>query len=323
MKNLFRAAVLTSLFYFLTLNISAQEIDQSRFGNPFTIASSKNKAVLLLEEAKKSYMEEYQWLKENEKASDSAKASRDRSYTKKREAIFEAIRKEQSDFKTKHQREKVQLEASLDKAYSKYEKAIERKSGKTIIAKYQQGIIDIQDKINSIEQQDLTMDQYAKYAQSGIGTAMGMINNEPADFEDSSDLKSYKAPKLSDYAKKPVILVFYANKEKTSYATLKALSSTFKTYTAQKKIGFIGVHVGNDKTELKKDIQKKAFTFPIAFDNERSIREDYSVRYLPQVVYIGEDGIVKNVWVGYNSKIKSEIRSYLNDFSKSQSKKSR
>ena len=80
------------------------------------------------------------------------------------------------------------------------------------------------------------------------------------------------------------------------------------------------IHSANDKTELKKDIQKKAFSVPIAFDNEREIRGDYQVKYLPQVVYIDETGNVKNVWVGYNSKIKSDIREYINDYNRNKGK---
>lgn len=311
-----KQSYLLLIFLILSISTYAQEIDESMYANVFTQLNTKPQFLPIVNKAKSYFMEEQAWLLKNEKASEKSKESKMAFYTKKRKSLTDDLRKQVNAYTSRMERPKISLSGKIDKAYSKYEKAIEKKSSKSSLARYRKVILDIQNEINEIEHQTAAMNDYIEYCQDGSSSPLGLINNEAPEFSDTPPIKGAKAITNADYKDKPIIMVFYANTDKTSYAALKALSSTFKNFQSSKTIGFIGVNVENKKTNLINDLKRKTFKFPILFDNEKEIRGDFHVNYLPQVVYIDENYNIKNLYVGYSSKIKSEIREYLNDFMK-------
>ena len=307
--------LLASLCFYLPLK--AQDIDHL-LDNTFTKLTPPS-FLRYVQEAKRLAQEEGAWMKKNEKASDRVREKKAADYQKKREALStqleKFIKKAMRDNETKTPR----LEKSYEKALEKYAKA-EKSKSKSSMKRALEDIVEIKNEMNKLEDQQSALLDYRKYIQLGKGSAFSLIQESAVAIEEQSDVAGAKKVSLAEAKGKPVMVIFYSNNERSSYSALKALSSNFKKHIQAGTVGYIAVNVDTNKSAVLNDIKRKTFDVPIALDQDKSIRQAYRVSYLPQIVLVDKEGTISDLFVGYNSKIKSIFREQINAFVKEKRK---
>ncbi len=104
--------------------------------------------------------------------------------------------------------------------------------------------------------------------------------------------------RLSEYRGQVVLINFWASWCGPCRQEMPELEKVYQEY---KDIGFtvFGVNVDNDKSKGLEAAAMANVSFPILFDSDKKVSEQYDVQAMPTSVMIDRDGNVKYIHLGY------------------------
>ena len=99
---------------------------------------------------------------------------------------------------------------------------------------------------------------------------------------------------------KALVIAFFVDGENECTSQLNSLQKAAKENA---DVNFAAVAIRGDRTELKRLIAKHGWTFPVAYDRDGAIANEYAVAVCPTLVFAGSDGRVKHTTVGELSQV--------------------
>ncbi|HEX04691.1 MAG TPA: TlpA family protein disulfide reductase [Bacteroidetes bacterium] len=143
------------------------------------------------------------------------------------------------------------------------------------------------------------------------GVADDMTGQKAPDFTlNSVDGGKVQLSKLLENG--PVLLDFWATWCQPCKQALPHLDRLHKTYRDQ---GFtmLGVSVDNTRSlsKVRPYVRGQGFEFPVALDTDSQILRQYYGTNVPHTVLIGQDGLIKKIWIGYHPGEEVEIEQEL------------
>lgn len=130
--------------------------------------------------------------------------------------------------------------------------------------------------------------------------------------ESVNDTKQIKAPdftvfdgdmnkvSLYDFKDKPVVVNFWATWCGPCKVEMPYFEEAYKMY--KDEIEFLMVNLTDGQRDtvegVKEFIKKEGYSFPVLYDTEYDAANTYGTYSIPVTVFIGSDGMVKNVHTG-------------------------
>jgi peroxiredoxin len=106
---------------------------------------------------------------------------------------------------------------------------------------------------------------------------------------------------LADYAGKPLWLTFGASWCRDCRAESADLQATYEKYRTQ-GLAVLGVFINEPASDIGGYAQRAGLTFPILVDQSTKIAGAYRILGIPTHVFIGSDGLVRQVKIGALSR---------------------
>lgn len=110
-----------------------------------------------------------------------------------------------------------------------------------------------------------------------------------------------KTLKLAELRGKPVVLDFWATWCGPCQVSAPIVDSVSRRYR-DKGLVVVGVNVDDDVFPVERFVRKKGLTFPIVFDDGKSISRDYGASTLPTLVVVSKEGKIVAVRHGVTSE---------------------
>lgn len=110
-----------------------------------------------------------------------------------------------------------------------------------------------------------------------------------------------KTISLADYAGKPLWLTFGASWCRDCRVEAADLQETYATYQPQ-GLNVLAVFVNDPPEDIAGFSKRAGLTFPIIADQSTKIGSAYRLMGLPTHVFIGRDGLIREVLIGALSK---------------------
>lgn len=110
-----------------------------------------------------------------------------------------------------------------------------------------------------------------------------------------------KTISLADYAGKPLWLTFGASWCSDCRVEAADLQETYVTYQS-KGLNVLAVFINDPPAEIAGFAKRAGLTFPIIADQSTKIGSAYRLMGIPTHVFIGRDGLIKEVLIGALSK---------------------
>jgi peroxiredoxin len=144
----------------------------------------------------------------------------------------------------------------------------------------------------------------------------------------SSDIVGQSAPdfalksstgenlRLSEYRGDVVMINFWATWCGPCRQEMPLLDDLYAKY---QRVGFtlLGVNIDDDSRRAMKMIEDLGVSFPVLFDETKSVSKLYEVEAMPVTVLVDKQGVVRHVHhgykPGYEEKYLTEIRSLLRE----------
>ncbi len=101
---------------------------------------------------------------------------------------------------------------------------------------------------------------------------------------------------LSEQSGKVVLLNFWATWCGPCVGEMPAFEKLYKEYGQE--ISILAVNCEEDKEIVNQFVSDNGYRFPIAYDMEGKISEQYPCDGIPYTLVIGKDGAVKNMYLG-------------------------
>ena len=105
---------------------------------------------------------------------------------------------------------------------------------------------------------------------------------------------------LDEYKGKAVLLDFWASWCGPCRAQAPIIDRVAKTFEAEGLV-VVGVNTSDAEEDARAYLRAHAFSYPIAFDGDRSVASAYGVTSFPTMVLVSKDGTVKAVRTGLTS----------------------
>lgn len=118
--------------------------------------------------------------------------------------------------------------------------------------------------------------------------------SEAPDF--TAELTDGSSFTLSEHEGEVVLLNFWATWCSPCVGEMPAFERLYEEYGDQMQI--LAVNSGEEKEIVDAFLEKKDYTFPIAYDVENEINKKYPSEGIPYTLVIGKDGKVKEIFVG-------------------------
>ncbi len=99
----------------------------------------------------------------------------------------------------------------------------------------------------------------------------------------------------------PILLDFWAMWCPPCREALPKVAAAAEQYAAQGLV-VCAVNIGEPQEAVKTFLSGRALSLPVALDGDNSVASAYGVQYLPTLVFIDRDGIVKRVSTGAMSE---------------------
>jgi peroxiredoxin len=134
--------------------------------------------------------------------------------------------------------------------------------------------------------------------------------NSPAPSLELKDFLTGQEVSLSSQvAQQPVVLLFLTSWSKNGQAALEELSQLRR----QKKGSFALVAVFYDKKsgELKDFLSGQKIDFPVLLDRKLSSVSRWQVLILPTIYCLDKGGMIRNIFVDYDSNVKKAVSDWL------------
>ena len=122
--------------------------------------------------------------------------------------------------------------------------------------------------------------------------------------------------RLSEYRGDVVMINFWATWCGPCRQEMPLLDGLYAKY---QRVGFtlLGVNIDDDSRRATKMIEELGVSFPVLFDESKSVSKLYEVAAMPVTVLIDKEGIVRHVHhgykPGYEDKYLTEIRALLRE----------
>ena len=115
----------------------------------------------------------------------------------------------------------------------------------------------------------------------------------------------------------PVLIDFWATWCQPCKQALPPLSKIYETYKEQ---GYTMLAISVDNTrsvsKIRPYIRSKGFNFPVLLDTDSQVLRQYGGTNVPHTVLVGQDGMIRKVWIGYHpgeeKEIEEEVVALLN-----------
>jgi peroxiredoxin len=148
----------------------------------------------------------------------------------------------------------------------------------------------------------------------GAYAARGLVGDDAPDFA----LKSAAGPnlRLSEHQGDVVMLNFWATWCGPCRQEMPELE---KIYSRFRPAGFtlLGINVDGDPERARRMAEEVGVSFPVLFDNEKTVSRLYDIRAMPVTVLIDRDGLVRQVHHGYRPGVEAsyldEVRALLRE----------
>lgn len=102
---------------------------------------------------------------------------------------------------------------------------------------------------------------------------------------------------LSEYRdKKPVVLLFWATWCPNCRRDMPVLDGIYRKYGDSVEI--IGIDLNEKEATVRAFIDKNAIGFPIAFDEDGTVGDEYGIQYTNTHVLVGKNGDVEDLILG-------------------------
>lgn len=101
---------------------------------------------------------------------------------------------------------------------------------------------------------------------------------------------------LADYRGRPVVLNFWATWCFPCRAEIPHLQAASVKYNGRAVI--VGVNQGEDGATIAPFTRELGMSYPLLLDGDSRVNRLYSVNALPTTIFIGADGVVKQVFLG-------------------------
>jgi peroxiredoxin len=104
--------------------------------------------------------------------------------------------------------------------------------------------------------------------------------------------------KLSDISKgKVIVLNFWGTFCPPCKAEMPALQAQYEKWKPQ-NVEIYGINQDNSRITAERFLEQYNIQFPSLHDDKQTVRKQYGVREFPTTVFIGADGIIKEIKVG-------------------------
>ena len=137
----------------------------------------------------------------------------------------------------------------------------------------------------------------------GASAARGLVGAEAPDFA----LKSAAGPnlRLSEYQGEVVMLNFWATWCGPCRQEMPQLE---KIYARYEDAGFtlLGINVDGEPERARRMAEEVGVSFPVLFDDDKTVSKLYDIRAMPVTVLIDRDGQVREVHHGYRPGVEAE-----------------
>ena len=123
--------------------------------------------------------------------------------------------------------------------------------------------------------------------------------------------------KLADFKGKPIIINFWATWCGPCKMEMPYFEEAYNQY--KDKINFMMVNLTDGQRDtidsVRNFIENNKYTFPVYYDTEYSAANAYRTYQIPVTVFIGSDGMIKNMHTGSlrESMLKAYIEELIND----------
>ena len=116
---------------------------------------------------------------------------------------------------------------------------------------------------------------------------------------------------LADHKGKDVVMLdFWATWCGPCVMALPIEAEVAKSY-ADKGVAFYAVNQQEEADVIKAFLKEKNLDVQVALDPDNKFSEPFNVKFIPQTVIIGKDGIIKFVSVGISDNLKKELSDAL------------
>jgi thiol-disulfide isomerase/thioredoxin len=105
---------------------------------------------------------------------------------------------------------------------------------------------------------------------------------------------------LSEYQGRPVVLNFWATWCLPCRAEIPHLQAASVEYNG--RVVIVGVNQGEDGGTVGPYAAEMGVTYPLLLDEDGRVNQLYSVNALPTTVFISEDGVVQEIFLGILSQ---------------------
>ena len=147
---------------------------------------------------------------------------------------------------------------------------------------------------------------------SPIWAASPLIGKTASDFALKSDKGTNH--RLSEYRGDVVMINFWATWCGPCREEMPILDDLYKQYKA---LGFVvlGINIDDKRSAADKMLKKLNVSYPILFDTDKRVSEQYPVTGMPTTIIMDRDGIVRHVHYGYKAgyidTYQAEVRALL------------
>jgi thiol-disulfide isomerase/thioredoxin len=96
-----------------------------------------------------------------------------------------------------------------------------------------------------------------------------------------------------------VVLDFWATWCGPCVASLPKLDEMAKQ-KASDGVRFYAINIQEEQDKVAKFVKEKGWSLPVLLDSDASVAQSYKAQAIPMTVVIGKDGVVKNVFIGFD-----------------------
>lgn len=113
---------------------------------------------------------------------------------------------------------------------------------------------------------------------------------------------------------KVVLLDFWSTSCPPCVDEIPHLQKLYQKYN-KRGMALVGVagYRGDTAEDVKSFMKEMKMTYPSVMDSAKSVARQYGLRYLPTMVVIDKNGVIKNIHIGYTEPqvLESEIKALL------------
>jgi peroxiredoxin len=122
---------------------------------------------------------------------------------------------------------------------------------------------------------------------------------------------------LADVKGSVVILDFWGVWCVPCHLALPHLDALYQKDSAQ-GLKVLAIDNGDEKDRVQQFVTQSKLTLPVLLDPDSAAANAYKVDEYPQTVVIGKDGVIKNIFIGFNEKtspdlLESAVTAAMND----------